>query len=197
MKKNVFLIFFLAALPFSVNAQPDRNGKVEVSANISGDVADTMFGNYDFYYNSMDLASIYEPRTRNVNYTPVFSVMGEYKLRKDFSVGLEAAWWHMSKEYYDSFTDDFTGSCSRHSVSLMPCVKYRYLIRRSFELHSGAAVGAGLMFGKDGNDSTSEMQAAYQFLPIGMRIGRDIYATLDYYMGNVAFGVRFGIGYRF
>jgi hypothetical protein len=79
----------------------------------------------------------------------------------------------------------------------LPGVKYRYLLKKYFALHSGVSAGAALQFGKDGSESIFDVKPAIQVIPIGMRVGNDLYATLDYYLGNLALGVRFGIGYRF
>lgn len=198
MKKSLLLaVLLLVIAPTLSYAQPEWKGKVELSANISGAPYDIEFGNYNYYYSTSDLASIYGPQTRNVNYIPVFSLMGEYKFRRNVSLGLEAAYTHLGNDYYDPFTDEYTGVYSRHTLCLMPGIKYRYFFKRYFSLHSGVSAGAALQFGKDGSESILGVIPAYQLVPIGIRVGSDLYAILDYYMGNIAFGVRFGIGYRF
>ena len=197
MRKTILLTVLLAMLPFMLQAQQRWQGKLELSVNISGEPYDLAFGDADYYVGSSDLASIYGPQKRNENYTPILSIMGEYKLKKNFSVGLEAAYAHAGNDYYDPFTDVFTGSFSKHTFALLPGVKYRYLLKKYFALHSGVSAGAALQFGKDGSESIFDVKPAIQVIPIGMRVGNDLYATLDYYLGNIAFGVRFGIGYRF
>lgn len=197
MKNRLILAILAVIVPLMSYAQPGWMGKVELSANISGAPYDIEFGDYVFSYSSSDLASIYGPQTRNLEYLPVFSLMAEYKFRKNFSLGLEAAYTHVGSDYYDPFTDEYTGDYSKHTLCLMPGIKYRYLIRNYFSLHSGVSAGAALQFGKDGSEAILGVIPAYQVVPIGIRVGRDLYATLDYYMGNIAFGVRFGLGYRF
>lgn len=197
MRKTILLTVLLAMLPSMLQAQHGWKGKLELSANISGEPSDLAFGDADYYIGSSDLASIYGPQERNVNYTPVLSIMGEYKLKKNFSIGLEAAYSHSGKDYFDPFTDAFIGTFSKHTFALMPGVKYRYLLKKYFALHSGVSAGAALQFGKDGSESIFDVMPAVQVIPIGMRVGDKIYATFDYYLGNVALGVRFGIGYRF
>lgn len=197
MRKTILLTVLLAMLPSMLQAQQGWKGKLELSANISGAPYDLAFGDADYYVGSSDLASIYGPQKRNENYTPILSIMGEYKLKKNFSIGLEAAYAHAGNDYYDPFSDVFTGSFSKHTFALLPGVKYRYLLKKYFALHSGVSAGAALQFGKDGSESIFDVKPAIQVIPIGMRVGNDLYATLDYYLGNVAFGVRFGIGYRF
>ena len=120
MKKSFFLAFVLATVPFMLHAQQEWKGKLELSANISGEPYDLAFGDADYYVGSSDLASIYGPQKRNENYTPILSIMGEYKLKKNFSVGLEAAYAHAGNDYYDPFTDVFTGSFSKHTFALLP-----------------------------------------------------------------------------
>ena len=197
MKKTLILAILFVTAPLMSYAQPAWKGKVELSANISGAPYDIEFGNYNYYYSSSDLASIYGPQTRNMYYLPVFSLMGEYKLKKNVSLGLEAAYTHVGNDYYDPFTDEYTGVYSKHTLCLMSGIKYRYYIKNYFSLHSGVSAGAALQFGKDGSEAILGVIPAYQLVPIGIRVGSDLYATLDYYLGNIAFGVRFGIGYRF
>ena len=197
MKKTLILAVLFLIAPLVSYAQPEWKGKVELSANISGSPYDIEFGNYNYYYSSSDLASIYGPQTRNVNYIPVFSLMGEYLFRRNISLGLEVAYTHLGNDYYDPFTDEYTGVYSKHTLCLMPGIKYRYLIKNYFSFHSGISAGAALQFGKDDSEAILGFIPSYQLVPIGIRVGGDLYATLDYYMGNIAFGVRFGIGYRF
>lgn len=197
MKKTSILVILFIIAPLISYAQPGWQGKVELSANISGAPYDIEFGNYDYYFGYSDLASIYGPQTRNTEYLPVFSLMGEYKFRRNFSIGMEAAYTHVGNDYYDPFTDEYTGVYSKHTLCLMPGIKYRYLIRNYFSLHSGVSAGAALQFGKDGSEAILGVTPVYQIVPIGIRVGSNLYATLDYYLGNLAFGARFGIGYRF
>ncbi len=197
MRKTILLTVLLTMLPSMLLAQQGWKEKLELSANISGESFDIEFGDYYYYAGSADLASIYGPQKRNISYTPVFSLMGEYKLKNRFSLGLELAYSHIGGDYYDPFTDEFTGVLSKHMLAFMPGVKYRYFIKKYFALHSGASAGAALQFGKDGTENIFDVKPAIQVIPIGMRVGNNIYATLDYYLGNVVLGVRLGIGYRF
>lgn len=197
MKKTLILAVLFVIAPLMSYAQPRWMGKVELSANISGAPYDIEFGDYVYNFSSSDLASIYAPQTRNLNYLPVFSLMGEYIFRRNISVGVEAAYTHVGSDYYDPFTDEYTGVYSKHTLCLMPGIKYRYCIKNYFSLHSGVSAGAAVQFGKDGSEAIFGVTPAYQVVPIGIRVGSDLYATLDYYFGNIAFGVRFGIGYRF
>ena len=148
MRKTILLTVLLAMLPSMLQAQQGWKGKLELSANISGEPYDLAFGDADYYVGSSDLASIYGPQKRNENYTPILSIMGEYKLKKNFSIGLEAAYAHAGNDYYDPFSDVFTGSFSKHTFALLPGVKYRYLLKKYFALHSGVSAGAALQFGK-------------------------------------------------
>ncbi len=198
MRKSFILAFLFATLPLVSYAQQGSKGKgkTEISINISGAPIDVNFEDDSYDYAS-DLASIYGMKERNYVYSPLFSVMGEYLLKNKISLGMEAVYWYTSKDYYDPFMDEVTGAYSRHSVALMPGIKYRYSIKKYFSLHSGVSAGAVLQFGKDGQQDINAVKPVFQVVPIGMRIGNDFYVTLEYYFGNIALGARVGIGYRF
>ncbi len=107
--------------------------------------------------------------------------------------------------FYDSDTDMKTRSSYADVMGLMATLRINWLNRRLVRVYSSAGVGvscrfSGANYRKSGGPLVkydNEARADWQTAPIGVTIGKSLFALAELNVGTLCMGARFGVGYRF
>ncbi len=141
-----------------------------------------------------------------------FEISGEYmrRLTKRLSVGLDFTYIPVLKDDWDEDTwygtdksqqyrrNTAFGNSDRYEESIfiaMPTIRLEWLKMHNFSMYSRCAIGFGIEF--DRVSDKVHTGFAFQAVPVGLLIGRDVYARIEF----PAFGyqgiLNAGLGYRF
>ena len=102
------------------------------------------------------------------------------------------AYW---ADVYDPVTDKVSDPVGGCQVGLIPVARFSFLSRPVFRMYG--SVGIGVVADISGSGVT--VFPAWQFTPIGVAVGKDLFGFCEVVTGvyNHASGLYFGVGYRF
>lgn len=121
-----------------------------------------------------------------------------FKLRRWFTVGVQLAGTNF---WADSVNGG--GRISGTALYLLPNVRFTYVRSDVFKMYSGLGLGIGVLSGFSSEKSVfagiggADIQPAFQAVPVGIQLGRDLYGIAEVSLGTMNVGLRAGIGYRF
>lgn len=149
-----------------------------------------------------DLYSIYEPHTRTVNVTPLFTFQYQYLPEEWLRLGASVNYWTASGENFfktgpnrtEVIGDDLL---QRSEITIMPTIHFSWINTPHFKMYAGIGAGMALRWGELGLRE-DDMGVAIDVTPLGMQWGGErVYGTGELSFGNVMNGVRLGFGVRF
>ena len=209
------LRFFLIAIPMifgvAVNVyawRPERTFQYEVRLGYSSAFQDILPHLPDYRYrvvNSID--DVYADRRSSVFSTNVFTGEFTFIVKKwlSFSINLTTGkcWNDVMSYYADSKMYRRSGTDSEWNIGVLPDARFTFLNRPAVKLYG--SVGLGLLTtvsnttteggGRRLTNITNE--PAIQITPFGIMFGKRFFGYSELSFGNLFFGPRIGIGYRF
>lgn len=102
------------------------------------------------------------------------------------------AYW---ADVYDPVTDKASDPVGGFQVGLIPVARFCFLSRPVFRMYGSVGIGVAA----DISESDVRLFPAWQFTPIGVAVGKDLFGFCEVVTGvyNHVSGLYFGVGYRF
>lgn len=207
MKKILFLLLLLPAIPTALSAQEEpaavrrrepfvRQHELRLTAGAYPIIPSS----HQFLWWGYRDEMIFPPR--NIHHNPVYtsgawSLSYDYRFKKWFDLGLTLGYYG---EYTDSYSNkdlSFVRHNRIHFVTVMPLLRFTWLNRKWVRMYTTIGLGATFGTGTDfDGEKFSEDTAAFQFTPIGISVGRSLFGFAEVGLG--AQGVlMMGVGYKF
>ena len=188
---------------------PDERWSLRFGAGTVSDVSVDNFIYYStFRYGNPSLAGCYGDYHGLTMTAGSWSIGADYRIARWFAVSADIGVDFLWHDIYDGVSGARKGSRTGVSLTVMPQARFYYLNRPAVRLYGYLGVGAVKYFGYDGlkgswrddygvhfEDGTFE--AAAQFAPIGVEVGRRWFGFAELGYGTLFSGVRAGVGYRF
>ena len=121
-----------------------------------------------------------------------------FKLKSWFTLGIQvsgASFWADSMNSQERIKGT--------ALYLLPTARFTYVRSDLIKMYSGVGFGLGMQNGFSAEQSVyagiggADLDAAFQVVPVGIQMGRDLYGIAELSLGTVNMGLRLGIGYRF
>lgn len=209
MRKLLFL-FTLSFLSLSLFSQEQGSSKSDFPFHrhqFQFGVGDPVFANlfnpyfYDYnnsfyyYYDSWFNADEY---TRWWATTPALTAQYQYRFNKWFWLGGMVSYQGTYFQRNNSFTEEKIGISRKHSITIMPAVRFSWVNKKIVTLYSGVALGVSFMFSlnEPGNYSQFQPYIAFQITGVGVEVGKKWYGFAEVGAGFKGI-VCAGFGFRF
>lgn len=132
----------------------------------------------------------------NLRSTGAYALSYAYRFRKWFSLSAVCSY---SGERFDIYSN-LTGCRIRrnrlHCFSLLPVARFTWLNRPLVRLYSSLGIGLQLIGGDRAAWDIEEPQAAFNYIPLGIAVGRSLFGFVEFGLSSQGCVV-FGIGYSF
>ncbi len=121
--------------------------------------------------------------------------------RKWFALGMQLNAITIRNTEMSAITDKPVRNFTDFAISVLPYARLTYLNRENLKIYS--SVGAGISFNHDAAPLNSYIGSynyvlmRFQFVPIGIMVGKRVYGMAEAGLGTEFMGYRAGIGYRF
>lgn len=205
MKKLIFLIMMLSFGIHASSSAQEREKQiwdtqkykyeVRVGWGMPSDTPASLYNSNPSYSSGGRLSSIYSPKRGSLYSTGGFSAEFGLNFRKWFTLALQTSFTGVWNDVY-SYDNSTISRRDRGVVfNLAPQVRFNWVSRPAFRMYSSA--GAGFTLASLGKENSVE--ASFQFVPIGMSAGKDVFffAELGGGTGSNFLGYHLGLGYRF
>ncbi len=121
--------------------------------------------------------------------------------RKWFALGIQINAVAITNTEMSAITQTAVRKFTDYAVSVLPYARFTYINRECLKMYT--SVGAGIGFNHDAdlqssyNGAFNYVRAGFQFVPIGIMVGKRIYGMAEAGLGTEFIGYKIGIGYRF
>lgn len=207
MKKILFLLLLLPAIPTALSAQEEpaavrkrepfvRQHELRLTAGAYPIIPSSHqwfwlgdWGCSDFACGHTHRGPIYTSGAWSLSY--------DYRFKKWFDLGLTLGYYGEYSKTYSNKDLSLTSHNRAHFVTVMPLLWFTWLNRKWVRMYTTIGLGATFGTGTDfDGEKFSEDTAAFQFTPIGISVGRSLFGFAEVGLG--AQGVlMMGVGYKF
>lgn len=146
---------------------------------------------FDIMPDKSDIDNLYKDYHGARKMIGLVSAEYSYNHRKHltFSVGGYASTvWENTYNYLD----ERTGVNMGFNLSIVPTVRWKYLVRDRFSMYGDFGLGISVGYFEDWN-----IWPTFHFVPLGLTFGDKVYGFVEYGAGLLYIGGAAGIGYRF
>lgn len=151
-----------------------------------------------FANTSGTLGAIYAPMEYDVKVSGSYGIEGSYKVGSRLYASLLFSYSRLmsiEESHSKAVLEDVTGSC----IAVIQRWKYEWIQNPSMRLYSSAGFGIGNYsnFKTDGVTRYGSSDVEFQFVPVGVAVGKDWFWFVEAGVGTQYTGGRAGVGFRF
>ena len=139
--------------------------------------------------------------------TGAFCLGAEYMVARWFAVSADLSVTPVWHDLYSSITEQKTGTRSGVAFCLVPQAKFVFLNRPWVRLYGKFGIGVVKYFGFDMRNkksfnfdvvySDNSFNAGFQWVPLGIEVGRKFFGYAEAGVGTLYRGISAGVGYKF